>query len=85
MAINKLGIVCLITAIIIMFIFDLRILLISGFLYYSYKLLYKKEQPKRLDKILIVCLFLLLALTILLMVFYSTNYINIPEVSQNLT
>jgi len=79
---NKLGILCLIIAVVMMFLFDLRILLVSGFLYYAYKLLYKKEEPKRLDKILIICLFILFLLEILLLFYYSATYLNIP---QNLT
>jgi len=82
---NKLGILCLITAILLMLIFDMRILLISGFLYYTYKLLYKKEEPKRLDKILIICLFALLLFVMFFLIYYTTNYINISQISQNLT
>ena len=81
---NKLGIICLIIAITMMLLFDMRILLVSGFLYYAYKLLYKKQEPKRLDKILILCLFILFLLEIFLLIYYSTNYIDIAETSQNL-
>jgi succinate dehydrogenase/fumarate reductase cytochrome b subunit len=79
---SKLGILCLITAVIMMILFDVRILLVLGFLYYAYKILYKKEELKRLDKILILCLFVLFLLEIFLLIYYSATYLNIP---QNLT
>lgn len=78
---SKLGILCLIIAITMMVLFDIRILLVIGFLYYAYKILYKKEELKRLDKILLLCLFVLFLLEIFLLIYYSTNYINIPQMS----
>ena len=70
---NKLGILCLIAAIALIFILDIRVLLISGFLYYAYKLLYKKQAPNRLDKILVMALFMLLLLELLLSIYFGTN------------
>jgi hypothetical protein len=79
MTISRLGIVCLITAVAIMIIYDLRIFLILGFLYYTYKLLYKKEGPTRIDKIIIICLFALFILEIFLSIYLASSYLDIPE------
>lgn len=73
----------MIIAIVMLAIFDLRALIVVGFLYYAYKILHKKEQLNRLDKILIICLFLLLVIAILLMYFSVTDYINIAETPES--
>lgn len=76
MTISKLGILCLLLALFTMIITDLRVLIALGFLYYSYKILYKKEKLKRLDKIAIIVLIILLVLEIFLIVYYATSYLD---------
>jgi len=75
---SKLGLVCLIIAIVLMAFFNLTILTILGFLYYAYKLLYKKEEPTRRDNILITVLFILLLLIyigLLTIYLYGNSYL----------
>jgi hypothetical protein len=76
---SKLGIICLILAIIVMFLIDLRVILISGFLYYAYKLLYKKESPNNIDKILIIVLLLLFVFEIFLFTYSTAAYADLAE------
>jgi hypothetical protein len=80
---SKLGILCLILTVIILSLIDLRALLALGFLYYSYKLLYKKEAASRTDKILILALLVLLAIVIILEFYILANSLNSTQLSQS--
>lgn len=71
---NRVGILCLIMAILLISVIDFRAILALGFLYYAYKLLYRKEEPKLLDKILITSLFILVFVEIFLMVFFTSDF-----------
>ena len=70
---NKLGILCLIAALVLIFIWNMRMVLILGFLYYAYKLLYKKQAPNNIDKILVMTLFMLLLLELVLSLYFGIN------------
>jgi len=74
-----LGIVCLILAIVLIALVNLSILIVLGFLYYAYKILYKKEELSNRDKILIVILFLLFLLEIILSIYLAVSYVDIYE------
>lgn len=82
---SKLGMLCLILAIVVILFVDLRILLILGFFYYAYKLLYKKETASRIDRIIIIILIGLLILEVILGTYYLMSSISTPQVSQALT
>ncbi len=77
--IKKVGYLCLILAIISIALYDMTILIILGFLFYTYKSLYKKEELKTLDKIIIIILCVLLILSIFLSVYLSSLYTDIYE------
>jgi hypothetical protein len=72
-SISKLGVLCLILAVAIISMTDMRILLTLGFLYYAYKLLHKKEPSTNLDRVLILVLVALLALEIFLTLYLSAS------------
>jgi energy-coupling factor transporter transmembrane protein EcfT len=76
MAISKLGILCLLLAFLIIIIIDLRVLIALGLLYYSYKILYKKEKLRRLDRIAIMVLISLLILEIFLSFYFANSYLD---------
>jgi len=74
MATSKLGVLCLVIAITLLFLFDVRILLTLGFLYYAYKLLYKKEKLGRADNIIIILLIILILLELFSLFYLSSTY-----------
>jgi hypothetical protein len=74
---SKLGLLCLIAAIALIAIVNFAALLALGFLYYAYKLLYKKEKPTAKDKIMIILLLALLLLEIFLMMYFTSNYLDL--------
>ena len=57
-------------------IIDLRVLLVLGFLYYAYKLQYKKEKLNNTDKVLVISLFILLVIVIFLTIYFTNYYAN---------
>jgi hypothetical protein len=70
---SKLSIAFLVIALLILFFTDPRIVLILGFLYYSYKLLYKKEELSRMDRFAVIALLALFTAEILLSIYYSIS------------
>ena len=83
-SISKLGILCLVVAIAMMALVNLSILIVLGFLYYSYKLLYKKDKPSFNDKILIIALFVLFLIEIILSFYFIANYNTANYTASNL-
>lgn len=78
---SKLGIICLILAILMIALVNLTVPIALGFLYYAYKFLYKKEEPTLRDKILITVLFLLFLLDIFLSIYLTSLYLDVYESS----
>lgn len=76
---SKLGIICLILAIVLIAFVNLTVLIALGFLYYAYKFLYKKEEPNKKDKILITVLILLFLLDIFLSIYFTSLYLDVYE------
>jgi len=78
---SKLGLLCLIIAIGLLFFIDMRVLLVLGFFYYAYKLLYKNEGAKRIDKLVIAALIALFILEMIMTYLSATGYISIADQS----
>ncbi|MEM5872314.1 MAG: hypothetical protein QXD55_00415 [Candidatus Aenigmatarchaeota archaeon] len=77
--VSKLGILCLALALIILIFTNLRMFLVLCFLYYAYKFLYKKENPTKIDKIVILALIALFLLETFLM-FFLINYYDLSQI-----
>ena len=75
----KLGILCLMIGLLLTYFIDYRVLLALGFLYYAYKLQYKKEKLSKLDKIAVIALFILLLAELFLTILFT----EIPTTESN--
>ncbi|MFH1229836.1 MAG: hypothetical protein V1678_05450 [Candidatus Aenigmatarchaeota archaeon] len=69
--VSLIGIVCLIAALAILASYDVLVLLVVGFFYYAYKLLYRKETASRLDMVIIIAMFVVLIALIMAWSIYS--------------
>jgi len=76
---SKLGYVCLIIAIALIALINIAFLTILGFLYYAYKLSYKREELNFRDKVVITALFILFVVEILLSIYLAVTYVDLYE------
>jgi hypothetical protein len=73
---STLGVLCLVIALLMILFLDIRAFLATGFLYYAYKLLYKKEQASRTDRVVIMFLIFVLTIYLVLAVYFSVGYLS---------